>query len=65
MTTEFAHLDPFLMPQSDEQQDMSLIYSENELSLGVDQRDPSVDCYQERITRKSKTVPHKIPVLAN
>jgi len=62
MTSEFAHLDPFLMPQSDELQDMSLIYEENELSYEVDQSNLSVG-YQERVIRKSKTVPNKVPVL--
>ena len=50
------------MPQSDELQDMSLICSENELSYEVDQSSLSVG-YQERVTRKSKTVPNKVPVL--
>ena len=50
------------MPQSDEMQDMSLICPENELSYEVDQSSLSVG-YQERVIRKSKTVPNKVPVL--
>ena len=62
MTSESAHLDPFLFEQIDEMQDMSLIYEENELSYEVDQSNLSVG-YQERVIRKSKTVPNKVPVL--
>ena len=62
MTSEFARIDPFLLEQIDEKQDMALIYPENELSYEVDQSSLSVG-YQERVTRKSKTVPNKVPVL--
>ena len=63
MTSEFAHLDSFLMPQSDEMQDMPLICPENELSYEVDQSSLSSVGYQEKVIRKSKTVPNKVPVL--
>ena len=63
MNSEFARIDPFLLEQIDEQQDMSLICPENELSYEVDQSSLSVG-YQERVIRKSKTVPNKVPVLA-
>ena len=62
MNDEFARIDPFLLEQIDEKQDMALIYSENELSYEVDQSSLSVG-YQERVIRKSKTVPNKVPVL--
>ena len=62
MNDEFARIDPFLLEQIDEKQDMALIYPENELSYEVDQSSLSVG-YQERVTRKSKTVPNKVPVL--
>jgi len=62
MTDEFARIDPFLLEQIDEKQDMALIYPENELSYEVDQSSLSVG-YQERVIRKSKTVPNKVPVL--
>ena len=62
MNSEFARIDPFLLEQIDEKQDMSLIYPENELSYEVDQSSLSVG-YQERVIRKSKTVPNKVPVL--
>jgi hypothetical protein len=62
MTDEFSRLDPFLLEQIDEKQDMALIYAENELSYEVDQSNLSVG-YQERVIRKSKTVPNKVPVL--
>jgi hypothetical protein len=62
MNDEFARIDPFLLEQIDEKQDMALIYPENELSYEVDQSSLSVG-YQERVIRKSKTVPNKVPVL--
>ena len=62
MTSESDHLNPFLFEQIDEKQDMALIYEENELSYEVDQSNLSVG-YQERVIRKSKTVPNKVPVL--
>ena len=62
MNDEFARIDPFLLEQIDEKQDMALIYPENELSYEVDQSSLSVG-YQERVTRKSKNVPNKVPVL--
>ena len=63
MNSEFARIDPFLLEQIDEKQDMALIHPENELSYEVDQSSLSVG-YQERVIRKSKTVPNKVPVLA-
>ena len=62
MNDEFARIDPFLLEQIDEKQDMALIYPENELSYEVDQSSLSVG-YQERVIRKSKTVPNKVTVL--
>ena len=62
MNDEFARIDPFLLEQIDQKQDMALIYPENELSYEVDQSSLSVG-YQERVIRKSKTVPNKVPVL--